>query len=127
MPEDILLPFAFPAVPRKKGIAGFDGGRLTTDGGVMLLATAERRPGIADKLAAMICDPRDPNLVTHSVADILRARILAIACGYESLPSGRPLAGPEGASRGELQRSGHPLRGDQHRGRQRRRSALSYI
>ena len=49
----------------------------------MLLAAAERRLGIADKLAALIADPRDPALVTHSVADILRARILAIACGYE--------------------------------------------
>src|SRR5947209_20028702 len=49
----------------------------------MLLAAAERRLGIVDKLAALIADPRDPNLVTHSVADILRARILAIACGYE--------------------------------------------
>src|SRR6202012_2719935 len=66
-----------------KVIAAFDGGRLTSDGGVMLLAAAERRIGIADGLAALISGPRDPRLVTHSVADILRARILAIACGYE--------------------------------------------
>jgi hypothetical protein len=81
--EDTLLPFAFPAVGGKKIIAAFDGGRLTSDGGVMLLAAAERRLGIVDKLAALIADPRDPNLVTHSVADILRARVFAIACGYE--------------------------------------------
>lgn len=83
MSEDSLLPFGFPAVQRKKVTAAFDGGRLTSDGGVLLLAAAERRLGIADTLAALIADPRDPNLVTHSVADILRARILAIACGYE--------------------------------------------
>jgi len=83
MSEDSLLPFAFPPVQRKKVVACFDGGRLTSDGGVMLLAAAERRLGIADKLAALVADPRDPNLVTHSVADILRARMLAIACGYE--------------------------------------------
>ena len=83
MSEDALLPFAFPAVGRKKVIAGFDGGRLTSDGGVMLLAAAERRLGIADTLAALIADPRDPARVTHSLADILRARIFAIACGYE--------------------------------------------
>jgi hypothetical protein len=81
--EDTLLPFAFPAVGGKKITAAFDGGRLTSDGGVMLLAAAERRLGIVDKLAALIADPRDPNLVTHSVADILRARVFAIACGYE--------------------------------------------
>ena len=75
--------FSFPAVGRKKLTAAFDGGRLTSDGGVMLLAAVERRMGIADRLAALIADPRNPALVTHSVADILRARMLAIACGYE--------------------------------------------
>ena len=83
MSKDTLLPFHFPAVARKKVVAGFDGGRITSDGGVLLLAAAERRLGIADKLADLIYDPRDPHLVKHSVADILRARILAIACGYE--------------------------------------------
>jgi hypothetical protein len=83
MSDDTIEPFCFPAVGRKKVTAAFDGGRLTSDGGVMLLAAAERRLGVADELAALICDPRDPNLITHSVADILRARILAIACGYE--------------------------------------------
>jgi hypothetical protein len=83
MSDDTVFSFHFPAVARKKVFAAFDGGRLTSDGGVLLLAAAERRLGIADKLAALISDPRDPNLVKHSVADILRARILAIACGYE--------------------------------------------
>ena len=54
-----------------------------SDSGVMLLAAAERRIGIAERLAALIADPRNPALITHSVADILRARMLAIACGYE--------------------------------------------
>lgn len=83
MPDDTVLPFGFPAVRRKKVSAGFDGGRLTSDGGVMLLGAAERRLGIADRLAGLIADRRNPLLVTHSLADILRARILAIACGYE--------------------------------------------
>ncbi len=48
----------------------------------MLLA-AECRLGIADRLAGLIADPRNPLFVTHSVAGILRARMLAIACGYE--------------------------------------------
>jgi len=83
MSEDTLLPFAFPSVGRKKVTAAFDGGRITSDGGVMLLAAVERSMGIASTLAGMIADPRNPLLVTHSVADILRARMLAIACGYE--------------------------------------------
>ncbi|NRB01559.1 MAG: IS1380 family transposase [Rhodobacteraceae bacterium] len=83
MTDDTLLPFAFPAVCAKKVTAAFDGGRITSDGGVMLLAAAERRLRLADRLAAAIRDPRDPHRVTHAMADILRARIFAIACGYE--------------------------------------------
>jgi hypothetical protein len=83
MIDDSLLPFSFPAVERKKITAAFDGGRITSDGGVMLLAQAERRLGIADQLARVIPDERDADRVTHLLADILRARILAIACGYE--------------------------------------------
>jgi hypothetical protein len=83
MLEDNLLPFDFPAVERKKVTAAFDGGRITSDGGVLLLAQVEKSVGIADRLALLITDPRNPLLVTHSVADILRARMLAIACGYE--------------------------------------------
>lgn len=83
MHDDTIEPFIFPAVGGKKLTAAFDGGRLTSDSGVMLLAAAERRVQIAQRLAALIADPRNPLLVTHSVADILRARMLAIACGYE--------------------------------------------
>ena len=83
MPEDTLQALDYPAVERKKIAAAFDGGRMTSDGGVLLLAAAERRLGIARTLAPLIADPRNPLLVTHSVVDILRARMLAIACGYE--------------------------------------------
>lgn len=83
MTDDTVLPFSFPAIARKKITAAFDGGRITSDGGVMLLAAAERRLQLADKLAAVILDPRAPARVTHGMADIVRARILAIACGYE--------------------------------------------
>jgi len=83
MIDDSLLPFSLPSVHRKKITAAFDGGRLSSDGGAMLLGLAERRIGIADRLAAEIADRRDPTRVVHALSDILRARILAIACGYE--------------------------------------------
>jgi len=72
-----------PALSGKKVSAAFDGGRITSDGGVLLLAEAERKLGIADRLAALIPDRRDPSRVLHPLADILRGRILAIAAGYE--------------------------------------------
>src|SRR5947208_16179335 len=83
MTDDNLLPFCFPAVCRKKITAAFDGGRISSDGGVMLLAQADRRLGIAERLAQAIPDARDPDRITHLLPDILRARIFAIACGYE--------------------------------------------
>jgi hypothetical protein len=83
MSDDNLLPFSFPAVQRNKITAAFDGGRITSDGGVMLLAQAERRPGIAERLAQVIPDRRHRDRVTHLLPDILRARIFAISCGYE--------------------------------------------
>lgn len=81
--DDSATDFSFPAIGRKKVTAAFDGGRLTSDGGVLLLAQAERTMGICRKLGTCIADPRDPSRVTHALDDILRARILAISCGYE--------------------------------------------
>jgi hypothetical protein len=78
-----MATFGFPKVGGKKVEAAFDGGRITSDGGVMLLGAVERELGVADALARLIADPRNPAFVTHGVDDILRARILAIACGYE--------------------------------------------
>ena len=83
MTDNTILPFSFPAVARKKVTADFDGGRLTSDGGVMLLAMAERRLGIAQRLARCFPDARDPARITHTLADMIRARVFAIACGYE--------------------------------------------
>src|SRR5215204_1442263 len=83
MPNDSLLPFSFPAIRGKKVTAAFDGGRLSSDGGVMLLREAERRLGIAARLARLFPDERDGTRVIHRVSDMIRARIFAIACGYE--------------------------------------------
>src|SRR5665647_2159284 len=83
MTDNNLLRFSFPAVLRKQVTAAFDGGRLTSDGGVMLLSMAERRLGIADRLARCFPDSRDPLRITHTLADMIRARVFAISCGYE--------------------------------------------
>jgi len=73
---------AFPAVGGKPVRLAFDGGRLTSDAGVLLLAAVERRLGIAERLAGCIEDPRDPAAVRHTLAEMIRFRALLIACGY---------------------------------------------
>src|SRR3954464_4623491 len=80
--EESQLSFPLPSVSRKKVTAAFDGGRLSSDSGVMLLALAERRRKVADTLAAHIADRRDPSHIRHTVTDVLRAHMLAIGCGY---------------------------------------------
>jgi hypothetical protein len=44
---------------------------------------AERRLGLADNLARVFPDRRDPTRVVHSLVDMFRARMFAICCGYE--------------------------------------------
>jgi hypothetical protein len=70
-------------VTGKEVVARFDGGRLSSDGGLLVLREIERRLGIADRLAACIADPRDPGSTVHPLADIIRFRLLMIAAGYE--------------------------------------------
>ena len=61
----------------------FDAGRLTSDGGVLLLAEIERRLGIAERLARCVDDPRAPERVQHGLAEMIRFRALLVAAGYE--------------------------------------------
>jgi Transposase DDE domain group 1 len=86
--DDTLLPFSLPSIRTKKVTAAFDGGAISSDGGVFLLAGADKRLGLIDALAALFPDSRDPAQISHSIADILRERVFAIACGY---PDGNDL------------------------------------
>jgi Transposase DDE domain group 1 len=60
----------------------FDGGRLTSDAGVLVVAEIERRLGIAERLASCIEDRRAPERVRHGLAEMIRFRALMIAAGY---------------------------------------------
>lgn len=83
MSEDIALPFDLPSVCRKKLSVGFDGGRLSSDAGVLLLRGVERKLGLAGRLASCIRDKRDPDLIEHPIEEMLKLRMFAIAAGYE--------------------------------------------
>jgi hypothetical protein len=63
-------------------VASFDGGEMSSDGGLLLLRQFEERIGLADRLAGRVIDTRDPERARHTMADILRFRMLMIAGGY---------------------------------------------
>jgi len=86
MPARVESTSPLPGLSPVRGkplIARFDGGQLSSDGGLLALREVERRLGIADRLAACIDDPRAPERVRHGIAAILRFRMLMIAAGYE--------------------------------------------
>src|SRR4051812_38031266 len=76
-----ILP-GLPSVMGKPVHIAFDGGRLTSDAGILLLSAIEQRLGIAERLAACLEDPRDPERVRHGLAEMIRYRALLIAAGY---------------------------------------------
>ena len=79
-----MLPLSgLSPVSGKTICAKFDGGLLSSDGGVVALREVERRLRIADRLAACIADSRAPDQITHSLADIIGFRLVMIAAGYE--------------------------------------------
>jgi hypothetical protein len=81
---DSILPLpGLSPVCGKRLDVRFDGGLLSSDGGILLLREVEQRLGVADRLAACIKDPRAPEHITHSLADIIGFRLMMIAAGYE--------------------------------------------
>ncbi len=65
--------------------ADFEGGDISSDGGVTLLAEVDRMYGVIERLAACFTDHRDPESTEHTVLDLLRQRVYGLACGYEDL------------------------------------------
>src|ERR1700741_1280270 len=77
-----FLPGLSP-VQGKAVVARFDGGRLSSEGGLLVLREVESRLGLADRLAACLKDPRAPEKVVHRLAQIIRFRMLMISAGYQ--------------------------------------------
>jgi hypothetical protein len=84
MPADTNATLPLPGLSPVAGkpiIARFDGGSLSSDGGLFALREVEERLGVARRLAACIDDPRAPDRIQHSLAEMLRFRLLMIAAG----------------------------------------------
>ena len=75
----------FSCVERRRVVAAFDGGRVCTDGGALLLKRTEETLGLLDRLAGCFVDGRQAGSVEHSVRSMLAQRIFGLALGYEDL------------------------------------------
>src|SRR5258708_12689684 len=65
MSEDTLLPFDLPSVARKKLCVAFDGGQLSSNAGVLVLRSVEKKLGLAAPLPASILDRPNPQPIDH--------------------------------------------------------------
>jgi len=70
---------------KRKLVGAFDGGAITSNGGVVLLAAADRAIGLSRRLAQCFTDLRLADAVRHSLPDLLRQRIFGLALGHEDL------------------------------------------
>src|SRR6202044_4071629 len=77
--------FEFPRVEHRAVVADFNGGRITSDAGALLLGQTNRALNLTHRLADCFTDARSPTLVEHAVETLLLQRITGIALGYEDL------------------------------------------
>ena len=77
--------FEFEPVERKKVVAGFDVGTITSDAGALLLGRLDRGLGLIRRMAACFTDRRDPRLLEHTVETLVGQRVFGLALGYEDL------------------------------------------
>ena len=77
-----ILP-GLSAVEGKLLTATFDAGRLSSDGGVIVLREIAKRLDLAGTITGPLRDDRDPVRVRHSYGEMAMARMVMIAAGYE--------------------------------------------
>jgi len=85
MPDCTSKQFEFEPMGRRRVEVNFDGGDVSSDGGLPLLRKLERRLGLLDAVARALADPRDPERITHELVDMLRQRVFGLVQGYEDL------------------------------------------
>jgi hypothetical protein len=85
-------PLNFGFLGRREVVGCFDGGRLSSDGGLVWLAEIDRRVGLTQRLASCLRDRRQQSKVRQSRHDLVRQRVYQIACGYEDCNDADTLA-----------------------------------
>lgn len=113
----------FHALGRRDVVGRFDGGRITSDGGGLLLREVDQRLGLLHRLAGCFDDHRNRNSVEHSVRELVAQRVYGLALGYEDLNDHDALRSDSalallvgkrdltGAARGRARDRGYPLAG----------------
>jgi len=76
---------AFHDLGSRQVVAAFEGGAVTSDAGGLLLREVEDRFGFVAQFARCFTDHRDPDLVEHTVPQLLKQRIFGLCLGYEDL------------------------------------------
>jgi len=77
--------FGFSSVEGRRVEASFDGGRMSSDAGGLLLGATDRVIGLIDRFAGCFVDHRDPALIEHEVRTLVGQRVFGLALGYEDL------------------------------------------
>ena len=77
--------FGFARVEGRSVVAGFDGGKITSDAGGVLLGATDRAVGLIDRFAQCFSDSRSEGLIEHTVATMIGQRVFGIALGYEDV------------------------------------------
>jgi hypothetical protein len=85
MTECIPFAFAFQPLGNRDVCAAFDGGRITSDAGALLLREVDSHFGFLSQFAACFTDYRDAEVIEHPLVDLLRQRVFGICLGYEDL------------------------------------------
>jgi hypothetical protein len=116
-------PVAFHDLDRRKVVAQFDGGTITSDAGALLLREVDQTTGILRDFTACFTDFRNPDLIEHTLSELVAQRVYALALGYEDVndhdelrvdPLLATLVGkgdPTGQHRRRKQDRGKPLAG----------------
>ena len=78
-------PLEFEPHGRRRVVADFDGGPITSDAGALLLRRVDRLLALSDQVAACFTDHRDPKRTQYSLRTLIAQRIRGIALGYEDL------------------------------------------
>ncbi len=84
-PECTPKQLCFEGLGRRRVEGCFDGGRLTTDGGVLLLREVDQRFRVTKRLAGCFQDHRAETRIEHRLETLVAQRVLGLAAGYEDL------------------------------------------